>query len=135
MARYQLAGASRIIGEYRPICIYEEENVSKSNDRQETDFLRASWDMLGDISVNHSVTVGYSLSPTVRRGVFKFRLRAFRITPNQGLRQLAEYEIEFPNSMTANLGACLFRCANQLDHILAQLTVDEVPGEGAKRSK
>lgn len=109
--------------------------MTKGKERAEADFLRATWDLLGDISVNHSVTIGYSLTPTVRRGVFRFRLRAFRVTPNQGLRQLAQYELEFPNSFNADLGGCLFRCANQLDHLLMQMTVEEKQGEGAKHSK
>jgi hypothetical protein len=104
----------------------------KVNTHEEEDFLRAAWDMLGDVSVNHQVHVGYSFSPTVQRGVFKLRVSAYRATPQEKMCKLASYEMEFPNSTVGTLGACLFRCVNQLDHLLTDKLKSEHKHEGVR---
>jgi len=81
-------------------------------------FLVAAYDGLGDISVNYSVHVGYSITPTVRRGVFKIRLRAFRTQNGDKMPQVAAYETEFPTSQVEDFTAALFQCTVKLEHIL-----------------
>lgn len=79
----------------------------------------AAWDMLGDMSVEHNIHVGYSISPTVRRGVFKLRLAAYRGANGAKMIKVESYEHEFPTAQVETLGGALFQCAVKLDHALA----------------
>lgn len=90
----------------------------KQTSTSEEDFLRAAWDLLGDVCLTHSVHIAYDFTPDVQRGVFRVRLRAVRTVPNGRPEKVAEYAMPFPNSTVQGMGAALFRCANQLDHIL-----------------
>lgn len=90
----------------------------KKQGTSEEDFLRAAWDLLGDVCLNHSVHIAYAFTPDVQRGVFRLRLRAVRTIPNSLPKKIAEYEMPFPNTTVQSMGAALFRCANQLDHLL-----------------
>ncbi len=93
-------------------------------------FLIAAYDSLGDMSVNYGVHVGYSITPAVRRGVFKLRLRAFRAQNGDKMPQVASYETEFPTAAIGSFTAALFQCAVKLEHIL-EVRQGEERREGA----
>lgn len=84
----------------------------------ESGFLIAAYDLLGDVSVEHSVSVGYQITPTVRRGVYKMRLSALRTANGSKMVKDASYECEFPTAEVETLAAALFRAAIQLERLL-----------------
>lgn len=81
-------------------------------------FLIAAYDQLGDVSLTHSVQVGFSIAPTGRRGVFRVRTRAVRNIPNVGRRVVCEVEAEFPNSSNGSWTAFLWSQVNRLEYEL-----------------
>ena len=81
-------------------------------------YLRAAWDMLGDVCLTHAVYVAYGFLPSDQRGVFTLKLRAVRPKPNGSSERVVQYEMPFPSSSVGSLAAALFRCANQLDKLL-----------------
>lgn len=83
-------------------------------------FLIAAYDQLGDVSFTHAVSVGFSIAPTGRRGVFVVRTRAVRSLPNTGLRVVAEVCAEFPNSQNGSWTAFLWAQVNRLDRELTE---------------
>jgi len=107
--------------------------VTKSykNGKQTTEagFLLAAYDLLGDISIEHSVHVGYQFTPTVRRGVYKVRLSALRAANGEKMVRAAAYECEFPTSAIQDLGAALFQAAIHLERLLdSQRQVNRAQG-------
>jgi hypothetical protein len=107
--------------------------MASKNGKQTTDagFLLAAYDLLGDISIEHSVSVGYQITPTVRRGVYKVRLSALRAVNGAKLVKDASYEREFPTAEIENLGAALFQAAVQIERILdSKRAVERAQGQG-----
>lgn len=90
------------------------------------DYLLAAYDALGDVSLTYNVKVGFSLLPTERRGVFNIRLRALRAVPNGGLREVASYQIAYPNVDQRELTAALFAAVNKFEHLLSTKELEEL---------
>lgn len=99
---------------------------------EEEGFLRAAWDVLGDVCLTWGVQVGYNVLPTTRRGVFLLRLRAFRPVPNSRPRQVASWAQEFPCAQTQTLGGAFFRAANQLDRLMGDQDRLSLSGEATE---
>lgn len=97
----------------------------------EEDYLRAAYDMIGDSSVLKNVLIGYKMMPTAQRGVFEIQIAAFRYVPNVGTRKVAQYSLTWPNAQNLTLCGAIFRCANQLDHLLAEGTEIDTPARRA----
>lgn len=81
-------------------------------------FLLAAYDLLGDVSLEHNVHVGYQITPTVRRGVYKVRLSAMRGANGTKLVKAAAYEREFPTAEVESIGAALFQAAVHIERLL-----------------
>jgi len=92
----------------------------KEKYKEEDGFLLAAYDLLGDLSVEHNVSVGYQLTPTVRRGKFKIRLVALRGANQAKLVRTAMFEGEFPTAMAETFAGALYRAAVKLADILEQ---------------
>lgn len=94
--------------------------TSKRKDKGDADYLRATWDLLGDVCLAGSVQVGMRVDPTPRRGIFTVTATAYQTVPNSKPRVVARYVMEYPTSQVLELSAALFRAANQLDRLVAE---------------
>lgn len=94
--------------------------MARRNGTQNEDFVRAAWDMAGDVCLSGNVMVGITVIPAPRRGVWEFHFKALRAVPNKKPVVAHKFVSSFPNASTEDLGAFLFRGINQLDRMVAE---------------
>lgn len=108
-------------------CIIDLGELMTNRKRAPQDeFLLAAYDQLGDTSAMHGVQMGFSFLPTKRRGVFKVVLRALVTVPGEPSRQIAKYEIEYPNASVESLPAQLYQATIKIEHLVSQYVSNQV---------
>lgn len=78
-------------------------------------FLRATWDLMGDMRAVYGVDCGFFVRPSKRRGVFLFALRAYEPDSPAEAPPKAAYTCEYPTAQVASLEAFLYRATLKLD--------------------
>lgn len=83
-------------------------------------FLRAYWDLVGDMHKEYGVDCKFRVMSSSRRGVLVFTLAAQSLQADARAPVVASYTAEFPNASVGSLEAFLYRCAFKLDYMLEQ---------------
>lgn len=103
----------------------------RSKEDQEEGYMRALWDELRYLQVDHSGTVSVTVDPSERPGVFFFRF-AFRpaSTEDLGAWGTQSIQIEFPNVNRQLLSAALWQALSKLvDAVVDARTFGPRPGK------
>lgn len=83
-------------------------------------FLRALWDSFADMEVEYGVTCSLTVTPTTRKGVFRWRMAAQTMAGTPLASESAVYTGEYPSVVASSLEAFLYRSSLKLEHILEQ---------------
>jgi len=81
-------------------------------------FLRAAWDMWSDIELNETVKLSLAVMPTSRKGVFRFRLSAWREEDTPTAFPQAAVALEYPTAQVQSLEAFLYALTVKLDRVI-----------------
>lgn len=106
--------------------------ATKRKDRDDINFLQATWDMLADISNDGGLAIDLRLVPTERRGVFLIRLKAYQKGTDGTWAVLESYTCEYPSPTVQELTAAIFRAANKLDAQIADRVLATLDYKGGQ---